>query len=81
MSLICIHCLRIIREMCLNCGTEANPLKTNSNGHAMWGTPFNCPACDHHFIQSQGGETNLTCEVCFVVQLQSTQAVNEDSPV
>jgi hypothetical protein len=70
MTRICTQCKRIIGEKCVRCGTEATPLKTNSNGHAVTGTEFDCSACGHHFTQGDGGETGGMCEPCFEAALR-----------
>jgi hypothetical protein len=51
MTRLCMVCKQIMGEKCARCGTEATPLKTNSNGLAMTGTEFDCPSCCHHFAQ------------------------------
>lgn len=78
MTRICTRCKRIIGEKCVRCGTEATPLKTNSNGHAVTGTEFDCPGCGHHFPQGDGGETGGMCEPCFDTELRKAheQAAN-----
>ena len=65
MTRFCIHCSRTVGEKCARCGAEATPLKTNSRGHAMSGTDFDCLACGHHFTQGDGGEAGGMCGPCF----------------
>ena len=65
MTRICTFCKQAIGEKCAHCGSEATPIKTNSENHAMAGTDFDCPTCGHHFIQGDGGETGGMCEPCF----------------
>jgi hypothetical protein len=65
MTRLCIQCDRIIGERCAHYGTEATPLKANSNGHAVYGTEFNCPSCGHRFPQGEGGKSGGICEPCF----------------
>ena len=35
MTRLCTVCKQIMGEKCAHCGTEATPMKTNSNGQAM----------------------------------------------
>ena len=70
MTRFCTRCNQIIGEKCVRCGTEATPLKTNSNHHAVAGTEFDCPGCSHHFSQGDGGETGGMCEPCFDAELR-----------
>ncbi len=81
MTRSCIHCTRFIAEECIRCGTEATPLKTISNGHAMTGTEFHCSACGHHFTQGEGGETGGICEPCFISELRSAQERRHESKI
>ena len=70
MTRLCIQCDRIIGERCARCGTEATPLKANSNGHAIFGTEFNCLYCGNHFTQGDGGEASGMCESCSYGEFQ-----------
>lgn len=70
MTRFCTLCKRIIGEKCVRCGTEATPVKANSNGRAVAGTEFDCPVCGHHFPQGDGGETGGMCEPCFDTELR-----------
>ncbi len=73
MTRFCTRCHQIIGEKCVRCGAEATPLKANSNGHAIAGTEFDCPACGHHFNQGDGGETGGMCEPCFDAELRKAR--------
>jgi len=61
MTRICTLCKQIMDEKCARCGTEATPLKANSYGQPVTGTEFDCPSCNHHFPQGDGGETGAPC--------------------
>jgi DNA-directed RNA polymerase subunit RPC12/RpoP len=80
MTRICTLCKQIMGEKCARCGTEATPVKTNSNGHAMPGTEFDCPCCGHHFTQGSGGETGGICEPCFDDLLRKSHEQKTKSP-
>ena len=80
MTRLCMVCKQIMGEKCARCGTEATPLKTNSNGQAGTGTEFDCPSCGHHFTQGDGGETGGMCEPCFDAALRKAHEQKTKSP-
>ena len=80
MTRICTCCKQVMGEKCARCGAEATPLKANPNGHAVTGTEFDCPSCNHHFPQGDGGETGAMCEPCFDAALQRAHEPKTKSP-
>lgn len=64
MMRVCSSCQRVIGEACVQCGGDAIPLETNSAGHAIAGTDFDCPRCGNHFRQGDGGEIGELCDRC-----------------
>jgi DNA-directed RNA polymerase subunit RPC12/RpoP len=80
MTRLCTLCKQVMGEKCARCGTEATPLKTNSNGQAMIGTDFDCPSCGHRFAQGDGGETGGMCESCFDAALRKAHEQKTKSP-
>jgi hypothetical protein len=76
---VCVQCKELLGEKCVQCGAEAAPVDSNTQGHPPTRIEFRCPACRRRFSRGEGGETGGMCKPCLDEALRKAHEVQTAS--